>query len=214
MKKTVFAIALGMLMLGCVTTTMLKLDPLTLDGQKKSSQDGFKTVTSEKNVRVKVRSATDTYTSEDRPGLGISVYSNAGAFTFSPKNIQVFVDGKPQRVFTYNELVADVRENQMAEKEKAEKIRNAEQMGGGGVNNANDQYFAMLNMIEKETVSALKELDATYLKSIRVTPGQEYSGHVTIEKIPDPSQKHEVKMIVTVNKETHEFLLNQIVVQK
>ena len=214
MKKTVFTIVLCLLMLGCVTTSMLKLDPLTLDGQKKSTKDGFKTVTSEKNVHVTIRSATDVYTSEDRPKILVSVYSTAGAFTFSPKNIQVFVDGNPHHVLTYDELVADVKEKEKAAKEKAEKVKNSQYMGGSNASVANNQYTATLNKIEKETIDALKELDANALKSIRATPGKEFSGQVTIEKIPDPSQKHDIKMIVTVNKETHEFLLNQVVVQQ
>ena len=44
--------------------------------------------------------------------------------------------------------------------------------------------------------------------------GTEYSGQVTIETIPNPAETHEIKVIVTVNKETHEFLLNQVEVKK
>ena len=109
MKKTFVAFVLCVLMLGCVTTSMLKIDPLTLDGQKKTTQEGLKTIVSEKNVHVTIRPATDIYSSEERPRLVFGVKSTAGSFMFSPTNIQVFVDGNPHRVFTYEELVADIR---------------------------------------------------------------------------------------------------------
>lgn len=218
MKKTVFVFALCMLMLGCVTTSLLKLDPLTLDGQKKTSQEGIKTIVSEKNVHVAIRPATETYTSEDRPKLLVSVNSTAGAFTFSPQNIQVFVNGNPHRVFTYDELVADIKEWEKKEKEKAEKVKEAQYMSGGGggmeTSSANKEYNTTLYRIEQEAADSLKELNATALKSGRVLPGKEYGGQVTMEKIPNPEQTHEIKLIVTVNKETHEFLLNQIEVKK
>jgi hypothetical protein len=219
MKKTLVACALCVLMLGCVTTSMLKLDPLTLDGQKHIKQDGLKTIVSTKNVHVTMRPATDIYTSEDRPRLVFSVKGTAGSFTFSPKNIQVSVDGAPHKVFTYDELLADIKAQLKEKKEKAEKVKEAQYMsgsggGGMGTNSANQQYKTTLTRLEQEAAAAEKELKATALKNIRVSPGKEYSGQVTIEKIPNPEQTHEIKIIVTVNKETHEFLLNQVTVKQ
>jgi archaellum component FlaG (FlaF/FlaG flagellin family) len=219
MKRTLVAFVLCVLMLGCVTTSMLKINPLTLDGQKKTTQDGLKTIVSEKNVLVSVRPATDMYTTEERPKLVFSVKSTAGSFMFSPANIQVFVDGNPHRVFTYEELVADIKEQVEKDKEKAEKVKEAQYMSGGsgggmGTQSANKQYQTTLYRIEQEAADAIKELDATALKNKRVSPGTEYSGQVTLEKIMNPAQTHEIKVIVAVNKETHEFLLNQVEVKK
>ena len=218
MKKTLFAFALCALMLGCVTTSTLKLNPLTLDGQKKLTQEGVKAISSEKNVLVTIRPATESYTSEDRPRLVVNVKSTAGAFMFSPENIKVFVDGNPHRVFTYDELVAGIKEQEQKEKEKAEKVKEAQYMSGGSggmsTSSANKQYNTTLYRIEQEAAEALKQLDAVALKNLRVSPGKEYSGQVTIEKIPNPEQTHEIKVAVTVNKETHEFLLNQLAVKQ
>lgn len=218
MKKMFLAFVLVVLMPGCVTTSLLKLDPLTLDGQKKTKIEGVKAVVSEKNVHVTIRPATETFTSEDRPRFVVSVLSTAGAFTFSPQSLQVFVNGNPHKVFTYDELAAGIREKESDEKKKAEKLKEAQYMsgGGGGMNTttANEQYNSTLYRIERETLEALKELDATALKSIRAEAGKEYSGYVTMETIAEPSLTHEIKVIVTANKETHEFLLNQVEVQK
>ena len=220
MKKTLVVCALSVLMLGCVTTsTVLKLDPLTLDGQKHTKQEGLKTIVSAKNVQVTMRPTTDTYSPEDRPKLVFSVKSTAGSFTFSPKNIQVFVDGNPHKVFTYNELVADIKALVEKDKAKAEKVKEAQYMSGGSsgdmnTSSANKEYNTKLYRIEQEAAEALKELKANALKNQRVSPGEEYSGQVTIEKIPNPEQTHEIKVIVTVNKEKHEFLLNQVTIQQ
>ena len=218
MNKTLVGFILCVLMIGCVTTSTLKIDPLTLDGQKKSTQDGLKTISSEKNVLVTIRPATETYTAEDRPKLVLSVNSTAGSFMFSPKNIQVFVDGNPHHVFTYDELVADIKDKENKAKERAEKLKQSSYMDGGGgamgTTGANKQYDADIYRAEVEAANALKELSATALRNIRVLPGKEYSGQITIEKIPNPVQTHEIKVIVTVNKETHEFLLNQVEVKK
>ena len=219
MKKLLFAIVLCVLMIGCVTTSMLRLDPQALTGQKKESQEGISAVVSEKNAVVTVRPSAEPYSSEDRPKLMISVYSPEASFTFSTKNIQAFVDGNPHRVFTYDELVADVKEQEKIAKDKAEKVKEAQYMSGGsgggmGTNSANKQYTSSLIKIEKDAANALKELNATALKDLRVLPGKQYGGFVTIEKIPNPSQSHEIKVIVTVNNETHEFLLNQVEAEK
>lgn len=217
MKKMLFAFVLCVLILGCVTSSTLKLDPQALTGQKKISQEGVDAVVSEKKVLVTVRSSTDTYSSEDHPTLVVSVYSTEKPFNFSPKNIEVFVDGNPHRVFTYNELVADVKEQEKAEKKKVEATKEAQYMSGGGgamgTGNANKQYNTGLLNAEKKAYKALKELRANSLKNVRVVPNKQYSGHVTIEKILNPSQSHEIKVVVTVRGEKHEFLLNQVEVQ-
>jgi hypothetical protein len=84
--------------------------------------------------------------------------------------------------------------------------------GGGAMatDSANKQMQARIRAIEKNTKKSLEDLDATILKNTRVLPNTQYSGHVIIEKIPNPSQSHEIKVIVTVAGEKHEFLLNQV----
>ncbi len=86
----------------------------------------------------------------------------------------------------------------------------AGQAGGLNTVSTNENYNKMLSRIEIETQSSLKEVNATALKNIRVQPGKQYSGQVTIGKIPDPNLSHEIKVIVKANGETHEFLLNQV----
>jgi hypothetical protein len=216
MKKMLFAFVLCLLVQGCVTTSMLRLDPQAQTGQKKESQEGVDAIVSEKKVLVTVRPSTNTYSSEDRPTLVVSVYCTEEPFNFSTKNIQVFVDGNPHRVFSYDELVADIREQEKTAKEKAQKMKEAQYMTGGSsmsTTSANSQYTANLIKIEDNTIKSLKDLDANSLKDIRVLPGKQYSGHVTIEKIPNTSQSHEIKVIVAALDDTHEFLLNQVEVK-
>lgn len=214
MKKMLFAFVLCILILGCVTTSTLRLDSQTLTGQKKVSQEGVDAVVSEKKVVVTVRPSTDTFSSEDRPTLVVGVYCTENPFNFSPNNIEVFVDGNPHRVFTYDELVADIKEQEGVEKKKAETVKQSQYASGAGggmaTGNANKQYNTSLMAAEKRAYNALKELAATGLKNIRVLPNKQYSGHVTIEKIPNTSLSHEIKVIVTVPGEKHEFLLNQV----
>jgi hypothetical protein len=219
MKKLFFAFVLCVLMSGCVTISTLRLDPQPLTGQKKVSQEGVSAVVSEKKVTVTVRPSTDTYSSEDRPRLVVGVYSTEGSFTFSTNNIQVFVDGNPHRVFTYDELVADVMHQEKIAKDKAEKLKEAQYMTGGSggglsTDNANKQYTTSLYKAEKDARDALKDLNDTALRDLRVLPGKQYTGYVTIEKITNPSQSHEIKVIVTADGEKHEFLLNQVEVKK
>ena len=77
---------------------------------------------------------------------------------------------------------------------------------------ANFQMNSRLNALEKKTEKSLKDLRANALKDFTVMPNTQYSGHVTIEKIPNPSKSHEIKVIVTVIGEKHEFLLNQVMI--
>lgn len=214
MKKKLFIFVLCVLIQGCATSSTLRLDPQALTGQKEVSQEGVDAVVSEKKVRVTVRPSTDTYSSEDRPTLVVSVYCTEEPFNFSTKNIQVFVDGNPHRVFTYDELVADIKEQEekSIKRAKAMKEEQYRTPGGGAmaISSANKQMQARIQAIENKTKQTLEDLDSTCLKNIRVLPNKECGGHVTIEKIPNPSQSHEIKVIVTVPDEKHEFLLNQV----
>ncbi len=217
MKKILFAFVLCVLIPGCVTSSSLRLNPQALTGQKAVSQEGIDAVVSEKKIRVTVRPSTDTYSSEDRPTLVVSVYSTEEPFDFSTKNIQAFVDGNPHRIFTYNELVADIKEKEEKSIKRAKAMQEEQYRSPGGgamaTNSANKQMQARIQTIEKNTKKSLEDLDATCLKNTRVLPNKECGGHVTIEKIPNPSQSHEIKVIVTVAGEKHEFALNQVKAQ-
>jgi hypothetical protein len=78
---------------------------------------------------------------------------------------------------------------------------------------ANTRLQANINAIQKKTKKSLKDLDSTILRNIRVLPYNQYSGHVTIEKIPNPTQPHQIKVMVTAAGEEHEFLLDHFKVK-
>ena len=217
MKNIIFAFILCLLIQGCASTLTLKLDPQALNGQKEISQEGAKAVISQKKVDVTIRPSADAYSLEDRPAIVVSVYSMEEPFNFSTGDIQVFVDGNPHRVFTYDELVADIKEQETRSIEKAEGQREADFMtpGGGAMatTSSNKQLDVRINTIQRKTQKSLEDLDSTGLKNIRVLPYNQYSGHVTMEKIPNPAQPHEIKVIVRAAGEEHEFLLNHFKVQ-
>ncbi len=104
---------LGLLLQGCAATKTLTLDPLALDGQQKVLQEGVETIISPRKALVAIRPGTNTYSSEGRPTFVVTVLNGTDeSFEFSTEDIQVFVDGEPHKVFTYDELVADVKRQQ------------------------------------------------------------------------------------------------------
>ena len=93
---------------GCATT--YKLDPQAQKGQQAVYRDGVETMLSKKKANVAVRSSTNTYSSDNRPTIIVSVFNKTNrSFNFSTENIKVFVDGKAHKVFTYDELVDEVK---------------------------------------------------------------------------------------------------------
>jgi hypothetical protein len=212
MKKIIFTFVLCLLIQGCAPTLTYKLDPQVLNGQEQISQEGTKAVISQKKARVAIRPLTDTYSLEDRPAFVISVYATEEPFNFSTENIQVFVDDNRHRVFTYDELVADIKEQERASIKKAEAWKSSQYMDGGG-DFVTKEYDSRINTIQKKTRNSLENLDATMLRKTTVFPNNWHSGHVTIEKIPNPAQPHKIKVIVTAAGEEHEFLLNYFMVQ-
>lgn len=106
-------IVLCFLLYGCSSTKTITIKPQALDGQHMVVQDGFRTVLSPKKVLVAVRSGSHIYLSEGRPTFVVTVANSLNEpFEFSTENIQVFIDDKPHHVFTYDELVEDVRSQQ------------------------------------------------------------------------------------------------------
>jgi hypothetical protein len=217
MKNIIFSFVLCLLIQGCASTLTLKFDPQALNGQEEISQEGAEAVISQKKARVTIRPSAATYSSESRPTIVVSVYGTEEPFDFSTEDIQVFVDHNPHRVFTYDELVADIKEQEKRSIEKAKGVKDAEYMtsrlGAVEASSANTQLQANINAIQKKTKKSLKDLDSTILRNIRVLPYNQYSGHVTIEKIPNPTQPHQIKVMVTAAGEEHEFLLDHFKVK-
>ena len=217
MKKTIIAFVLCLLMMGCVTISTLKFDPQALDGQETISKDGVEAVISQKKVKVTVQPAVDTYTSQDRPTIAVSVYGGEEAFNFSTEDIQVFVDGNPHGIIPYDELVKEIenREKKILNRLKMENDKRSEGAGSSAdlAYRVEQEYLSDVAAAKREKKQAIRALDATMLKKTTVSPREECSGHVTMEKIPDPSQPHQVKVVVRAAGEEHEFLLNHLKAQ-
>jgi hypothetical protein len=252
MKKTFFTLFLCLLIQGCVSTppTTMRLVPQVLNGQKIINQEDAEAVISHKKSSVALRPPPDGYSLEARPMIYVSVYGTEKPFDFSTEDIQIFVDGAPHRVLTYDELEAEIKskkEKTLAQIElryddKSRKIADtgykstadevappsAETPGGtrqygykydiAGVTadqsdiEANKE--AEINAVELETKRTLTTLNAVMLQKATVEPNEWHRGFVAIEKIPDPARPHEIKVIVTVAGEEHEFLFNHSKIQQ
>ena len=113
MRKIIFVFVLIFFLQGCATT--LRLDPVATDGQQEIYQEGTKTLISAKNSLVAIRPSANTYQSSQRPTLVVSVLNGTEKpFNFSTENIDAYVNGKPVKVFTYDELVAEIKKQQAA----------------------------------------------------------------------------------------------------
>ena len=113
MKNIFYTLILCFLINGCATTkTTIKLVPQVLNEQKIIDQEGSDAVISHKKTSAAVRPPSDAFLTEDRPMLYISVYGSRKPFDFSTQDIQVFVDGVPHRVFTYDDLVKEIDQYQ------------------------------------------------------------------------------------------------------
>lgn len=262
MKNIVFASVLCLLMQGCVSTsttptapttmtkpTTMKLVPKVLNGQKIIVQeDAAEAVSSsQKKSSVALRPPPDGYSLEARPMILVSVYGSGKSFDFSTENIQVFVDGKPHGVMTYDELVEEEKQRQANEitamesryaalsRDSAEgaykstsdpevftpgerdNLVGSTSQGGytydvssvaRGHSQINANMQAEKDAIEMRTQAILATLDQLMLKKTTVSPDKLHGGYVAIKEIPDPAQPHEIKIIVTVAGEEHEFLFN------
>ena len=111
MKKLfVLMLAIGVLQ-GCATT--LKLDPVASGEQKKVFQGGIETLISAKQSLVAIRPSAKSYQSVQRPSLVVSVTNGTEeSYNFGPENIRASVNGQSVKVFTYDELIAEVEREQ------------------------------------------------------------------------------------------------------
>ena len=200
--------------------------------------------------------STNTYTSEERPTIVVSVLNGTEEpFNFSTEDIQVFVDGFEHKVFTYDELVEEVKRKEAwatvaaALSGAAESINaaNAGYSYNSGTTNtyaydnfgnstysygsysgytydataaqkardaANAKTQANLQAIQNQADSSLNALSSTMLKKTTVFPQSWHGGYVTIAKISNSEQPHEIKVVVTAAGEEHEFILQQHKVQQ
>ena len=72
-------------------------------------KDGTEVILSKKRSVVAIRPSANTYRSEQRPTFVVSVLNTTDRpITFSTENIVASVGGAPLKVFTYEELVAEV----------------------------------------------------------------------------------------------------------
>jgi len=254
MKNLLLVLASCLLIQGCAST--LRIDPQTLDGQQEIFQEGVEAVLSPKKALVAIRSTTNTYSSESRPTFVVSVQNGTkDPFNFSTEDIQVFVDGQPHKVFTYDELVAEIKRQQawaafaVALNGAAQSMNaaNAGHTYHSGTSNAyaydnygnsaygygsysgysynaaaaqqaqaaaNAQTQADMQAIQSQTEQSLQSLGSTMLKKTTVLPQSWHGGYVTIEKIPNVAEPHEIKVLVQAAGEEHEFLLQHFKVEK
>lgn len=112
MRALFFTLILCAFIEGCAPTFEMK--PQALSGQEEVYQEGIGAIGSAKNALVILRPLTNTYSSEDRPTLVVSVLNRTEqAFDFSTDDIEVFIDGVPHRIFTYEELVAEIEQQEL-----------------------------------------------------------------------------------------------------
>lgn len=254
MKNLLTIAILGIFLQGCAAT--LKLDPRALAGQQEVFQEGVEAIISPKKALVAIRPSANTYSSESRPTIVVTVLNGIDeTFNFSTEDVQVFVDGVPHKVFTYDELVAEVKRQQawaelaVALDDVAQSM-NADNAGysykSGSYNAtaydnygnraygygtyssytynaaaaqqaqavANAQTQANMQAIRNQTAQSLSALSTTMLKKTTVLPHDWHGGYVTIEKIQNIDQQHEIRVVVRAVGEDHEFMFNHFKVQQ
>lgn len=95
---------------GCAST--LRVQPVAAPDQQTMYKDGTEAIISKKRSVVTVRPSDNTYTSEQRPTFVVSVLNGTDKpIVFSTEDITASAAGSPLKVFSYDELVAEV-ENQ------------------------------------------------------------------------------------------------------
>ena len=83
-----------------------------------------------------------------------------------------------------------------------------------GQSEINADMQAEKDLIEKRTAEELAVADSIMLKKTTVLPNKRYDGYIALEKLPDPAQPHEVKIIVSAAGEKHEFLFKHLKAQE
>lgn len=102
----------GPLLAGCATSLQLRAAPEA--DQTTIFENGSETIISKRNVLVAVRPVEEEYKSDTRPTFVVTVFnSTRSPFNFSTGNITAWVNTDPSKVFTYEELVAEVKKRKM-----------------------------------------------------------------------------------------------------
>ncbi|MGD9159880.1 MAG: hypothetical protein PVG39_15800 [Desulfobacteraceae bacterium] len=261
MKNIIYTFVLCLLIQGPVSAgTTMKLVPEVLKGQKIVTQENSEAVIShKKKSSVALRPPPDGYSLKARPMIYVSVYGADKSYDFSTEDIQVFVDGNPHQVLTYDafvEVIKQRKENELkalktrydilamnaaqgaytsakdpevfapglgstnvaspgarAQKEQTSSVYNVHSVARSQ-NQFDAEKQARTSAIEEGTAKQLAFADAAMLKKTTVLPNEWHRGYAAVEKMPDPAQPHEVKIIVTVAGEKHEFLFNHLKTQE
>lgn len=104
---TLFTIVACLLLSGCAST--LRVQPVAGPDQTTMYKDGTEAIISKKRSVVVLRPSANTYTSEQRPTFVVSVLNGTDKpVVFSTEDITASVAGTPLKVFSYDELVAEV----------------------------------------------------------------------------------------------------------
>ncbi len=107
----IFGIAC-LVLTGCAST--LRVQPVAGQDQHTIYKDGTEAIVSKKRSVVAVRPSNNTHTSEQRPTFVVSVINGTDKpIVFSTENITASASGSPLKVFSYDELVAEVENQRM-----------------------------------------------------------------------------------------------------
>lgn len=253
MKKVLGIIIALLALQGCTSTLAIK--PIPQEGQYQVYKEGVEAVLSDKNALVAIRPSSSTYNSSERPTIVISVLNKTNEpFNFSTDNVHAYLDGEPLRVFTYEELAAEVKKaqawaavaaalNGMAQSMNAANAGytyqsgsfNASAYGNNGYSAhgygsysgysynaaaaqqaqaaANAQTQAKMDAIRNQTEQSLAQLSSTILRKSTVMPQSWHGGYIALDNIADVNQPHEIKLLVDLAGEVHEFTLDHLKIQ-
>jgi hypothetical protein len=245
-KITLLIVTSLLLLQGCATT--IQLAPVAREDQKTVYRQGLQTLLSSQESIVAVRPESGTYESSSRITFLVSVFNGTDEpLVFSIENIEAYVGDSGHRVFTYEELAAEVRRRQawaavgaalsgLGDSMSASSAGHTYHYGttssyaygsqgtsafghgtysGYSYNSAAAQQAQAaadartqenMRRIADQTERSLEQLGSTVLMKETVMPGYWHGGRVTIEKVPDSAVPSQVKLVVWVGREQHEFV--------
>lgn len=108
MKSLYFILVTNTVLLnGCAS--IVRVDPMATAEQTTVFKNGTEAIVSKKRYVVAIRSSVNMYTSDNFPAFVVSFHNISDKpVTFSTENISAFIAGTGLRVFSYEELVAEV----------------------------------------------------------------------------------------------------------
>jgi hypothetical protein len=112
MKKLFFLSGL-LLMQGCASTISIKPD--VYESQRTVYEAGTEAIISTQNTIVAIRATEETYLSSKRPSFLVTVHNPTDTeFVFSTEDITVSLNDFDLAVLTYDQLVKEIKQQQMA----------------------------------------------------------------------------------------------------